>query len=85
MSHDPRALLTEMLQAAATSTERGVPRHLPPPKERTIVIGADKASAAMVCPVGGSGALKRPIRWTGRAAGAGWIRGIDEGEITPLR
>ena len=50
MSHDPRTLLTEMFQAAiaAASAGRSVPRHLPPPpKGRTIVIGAGKASAAM--------------------------------------
>jgi hydroxypyruvate reductase len=47
---DPRGLLNAMLDAAiaAALPERVVPRHLPPPpKGRTIVLGAGKASAAM--------------------------------------
>jgi glycerate 2-kinase len=46
----PRALLRAMFDAAVASAlpERCVPPHLPkPPKGRTIVIGAGKASAAM--------------------------------------
>jgi hydroxypyruvate reductase len=47
---DPRALLRAMFDAAiaAALPERIVPPHLPhPPKGRTIVLGAGKASAAM--------------------------------------
>lgn len=47
LAHD---VLTKMFLAAvhAAQPEHGVPRHLPPPpKGRTIVIGAGKASAAM--------------------------------------
>ena len=47
---DPRALLRAMLDAAiaAALPERILPQHLPtPPKGRTIVLGAGKASAEM--------------------------------------
>lgn len=47
---DPRALLTAMFDAAVAAAlpERTIPKHLPqPPRGRTIVIGAGKASAAM--------------------------------------
>jgi glycerate 2-kinase len=50
MSPSPRALLLDMLQAAikAALPEHCVPPHLPPPpKGRTIVVGAGKGSAAM--------------------------------------
>jgi glycerate 2-kinase len=50
MALQPRALLLDMLQAAikAALPEHCVPSHLPPPpKGRTIVIGAGKGSAAM--------------------------------------
>jgi glycerate 2-kinase len=50
MSSNPRQLLRDMLQAAikAALPEHCVPPHLPPPpKGRTIVVGAGKASAAM--------------------------------------
>ena len=47
---DPRALLRQMFDAAVASAQPALclPPHLPePPKGRTIVIGAGKASAAM--------------------------------------
>lgn len=47
---EPRALLRRLFDVAvdAAKPERVVPRHLPaPPKGRTIVVGAGKASAAM--------------------------------------
>ena len=47
---DPRRFLTGMLEAAIASAQPAlcVPPHLPPPpKGRTIVVGAGKASAAM--------------------------------------
>ncbi|MCG8543347.1 MAG: glycerate kinase [Alphaproteobacteria bacterium] len=47
---DPRALLEGLLQAAIASAQpaRCVPPHLPdPPRGRTVVVGAGKASAAM--------------------------------------
>ena len=47
---DPRALLRQMFEAAIASAQPALclPPHLPaPPKGRTIVIGAGKASAAM--------------------------------------
>ena len=47
---DPRALLRAMFDAAieAAQPARCLPPHLPkPPKGRTLVIGAGKASAAM--------------------------------------
>ena len=47
---DPRALLRQMFDAAVASAQPALclPAHLPePPKGRTIVIGAGKASAAM--------------------------------------
>src|SRR5258708_15491195 len=50
MINNPRQLLLDMLQAAikAALPEHCVPPHLPPPpKGRTIVVGAGKASAAM--------------------------------------
>jgi hydroxypyruvate reductase len=50
MSPDPRQLLRGMLDAAiaAALPEHCVPPHLPPPpRGRTIVVGAGKASAAM--------------------------------------
>lgn len=50
MAIHPRRLLLDMLQAAikAALPEHCVPPHLPPPpKGRTIVVGAGKASAAM--------------------------------------
>jgi glycerate 2-kinase len=50
MVDSPRFLLRAMFDAAinAALPETIVPRHLPlPPKGRTIVLGADKASAAM--------------------------------------
>jgi glycerate 2-kinase len=48
--HSPRQLLLAMLQAAITAAlpEHCVPPHLPsPPRGRTVVVGAGKASAAM--------------------------------------
>src|SRR5258708_1979225 len=50
MSQNPRAVLLDMLQAAikAALPEHCVPPSLPPPpKGRTIVVGAGKASGAM--------------------------------------
>ncbi|MBK8017369.1 MAG: glycerate kinase [Betaproteobacteria bacterium] len=50
MSHEPRDLLRRMFDAAIASAMPDVciPAHLPePPKGRTLVIGAGKASAAM--------------------------------------
>ena len=50
MQHDPRALLRAMFDAAveAALPARVVPGHLPPPpRGRTVVVGAGKASAAM--------------------------------------
>src|SRR5713101_7481589 len=50
MMHNPRALLLDMLNAAIKAALPGhcVPPHLPPPpKGRTIVVGAGKGSAAM--------------------------------------
>jgi glycerate 2-kinase len=50
MSPSPRALLLDMLKAAikAALPEHCLPPHLPPPpKGRTIVVGAGKGSAAM--------------------------------------
>src|SRR5882762_8858403 len=50
MALQPRQLLLDMLQAAivAALPEHCVPPHLPPPpKGRTIVVGAGKGSAAM--------------------------------------
>lgn len=50
MDADPRAILLELFHAAvaAASAERCVPSNLPePPRGRTIVVGAGKASAAM--------------------------------------
>jgi glycerate 2-kinase len=50
MALQPRALLLDMLQAAISAAlpEHCVPPHLPPPpKGRTIVVGAGKGSAAM--------------------------------------
>ena len=50
MATEPRELLRAMFDAAVDAALPGavVPRHLPPPpKGRTIVIGAGKASAAM--------------------------------------
>ena len=50
MTTTPREVLADMFAAAvqAAQPERCIPRHLPaPPKGRTIVIGAGKASAAM--------------------------------------
>ncbi len=50
MMHNPRALLLDMLNAAIKAALPGhcVPPHLPPPpRGRTIVVGAGKASAAM--------------------------------------
>jgi glycerate 2-kinase len=50
MALQPRQLLLDMLQAAITAAlpEHCVPPHLPPPpRGRTIVVGAGKASAAM--------------------------------------
>ncbi len=47
---DPRALLRAMFDAAVSAAlpDRSVPSHLPaPPKGRTVVVGAGKASAAM--------------------------------------
>ncbi|MEQ8695216.1 MAG: DUF4147 domain-containing protein, partial [Bauldia litoralis] len=47
---DPRAFLRSLLDAAVAAAlpARVVPPHLPPPpRGRTIVIGAGKASAAM--------------------------------------
>lgn len=47
---DPRAFLTDLFDAAvaAAAPEKVLPPHLPdPPRGRTIVIGAGKASAAM--------------------------------------
>src|ERR1700712_4532450 len=47
---DPRALLRQMFDAAIASAQPALclPAHLPePPKGRTVVIGAGKASAAM--------------------------------------
>src|SRR5689334_4275256 len=50
MVQDPKALLVQMFQAAvgAASAAHSLPPHLPPPpKGRTIVVGAGKAAAAM--------------------------------------
>jgi hydroxypyruvate reductase len=50
MATDPRTLLRQMFDAAVASAlpDRCVPPHLPqPPRGRTLVIGAGKASAAM--------------------------------------
>ena len=50
MTSGPRALLRAMFDAAVAAAlpEKSVPLHLPPPpKGRTVVIGAGKASAAM--------------------------------------
>lgn len=50
MSLDPRALLTDLFNAAVASAQPAlcIPPHLPePPKGRLVVIGAGKASAAM--------------------------------------
>jgi glycerate 2-kinase len=50
MVDSPRLLLRAMFDAAISAAlpEKIVPRHLPlPPKGRTIVLGAGKASAAM--------------------------------------
>ncbi|PWC32091.1 glycerate kinase [Azospirillum sp. TSO22-1] len=47
---DPRTLLTDMFRAAVDSAQPSlcVPPHLPPPpKGRTVVVGAGKAAAAM--------------------------------------
>lgn len=47
---DPRALLTDMFRAAVASAQPAlcVPPHLPPPpKGRTVVVGAGKAAASM--------------------------------------
>src|ERR1700676_5025218 len=64
MSANPRALLLEMLQAAikAALPSQCVPAYLPPPpKGRTIVVGAGKASAAMARAV--------EDRWSGELSG----------------
>ena len=50
MTREPRALLRAMFDAAVAAAlpEKSVPLHLPPPpKGRTVVVGAGKASAAM--------------------------------------
>ncbi|MGH7100777.1 MAG: glycerate kinase type-2 family protein [Acetobacteraceae bacterium] len=50
LTSDPRALLRAMFDAAVAAAlpDRSVPPHLPPPpKGRTVVVGAGKASAAM--------------------------------------
>ena len=50
MLDEPRKLLRALFDAAvgAASPELRIPAHLPPPpKGRTVVIGAGKASAAM--------------------------------------
>jgi glycerate 2-kinase len=49
-THDPRALLRQMFDAAIAAAQPALclPPHLPaPPKGRTVVVGAGKASAAM--------------------------------------
>lgn len=54
MSVDPRAFLFELFYAAlaAVSAARTLPPHLPPPpRGRTLVIGAGKAAAAMAATV----------------------------------
>jgi hydroxypyruvate reductase len=54
MSHDPRDLLLSLFRAALAVVDpmAAVPKHLPkPPKGRTIVVGAGKASAAMAAAV----------------------------------
>jgi hydroxypyruvate reductase len=64
MAIDPRALLRQMFDAAVASAlpDRCVPPHLPqPPRGRTIVIGAGKASAAMARAV--------EDHWTGEVEG----------------
>ncbi|MCK6453111.1 MAG: glycerate kinase [Alphaproteobacteria bacterium] len=64
MAGDPRALLRAMFDAAvaAAQPERVLGRFLPPPpKGRTIVVGAGKASAAM--------AAALEAAWTGPLAG----------------
>ncbi|MBV8520798.1 MAG: glycerate-2-kinase family protein, partial [Acetobacteraceae bacterium] len=50
MTSTPRELLRAMFDAAVSAAlpEKSVPAHLPPPpKGRTVVVGAGKASAAM--------------------------------------
>ena len=50
MTREPRALLRAMFDAAVVAAlpDKSVPLHLPaPPKGRTIVVGAGKASAAI--------------------------------------
>ncbi|KON80792.1 glycerate kinase [Azoarcus sp. PA01] len=64
MPATPREVLAQMFTAAvqAAQPERCLPRHLPaPPKGRTLVIGAGKASAAM------ARALER--HWPGELSG----------------
>ena len=64
MTIKPRALLAEMFSAAvnAAQPEHCIPPHLPaPPRGRTVVIGAGKASAAM------ARALER--HWPGELGG----------------
>ena len=64
MPMTPREVLASMFAAAvqAAQPERCIPRHLPPPpKGRTVVIGAGKASAAM------AHALER--HWPGELSG----------------
>jgi len=64
MTATPREVLAQMFTAAvqAAQPERCLPRHLPaPPKGRTVVIGAGKASAAMAL------ALER--HWPGELCG----------------
>ena len=61
---DPRALLTDMFRAAVASAQPAlcVPPHLPPPpKGRTVVVGAGKAAAAMARAV--------ESHWTGPLSG----------------
>ena len=64
MLAEPRRLLRAMFDAAvgAASPDLRVPAHLPPPpKGRTVVVGAGKASAAMAKAV--------EIRWPGPLTG----------------
>jgi len=64
MNRSPRQLLNDMFAAAVNAAQPGhcIPPHLPtPPKGRTLVIGAGKASAAM------AQALER--HWTGPLGG----------------
>src|SRR6185437_4318494 len=77
MALQPRQLLLAMLQAAITAAlpEHCVPPHLPsPPRGRTVVVGAGKASAAMARAVEGN--------WSGELSGLIVTR---YGHVVPTR